>query len=131
MLRNQLFDTFCGGLEQQGLLLLKIESMLIGYSSSFAFGSNYATFFTKEVKRQLFQIIFNEHLLEFLGKRVDSILANQSASLGVVGSLGSLGLHQPTSASKASTRTSQPSPQPSTSSGHPTLLQASRPRAPN
>lgn len=102
IVRNRLFDSFCRGLDEQGNLLLKIESMLIGYSSSFAFGSNYYTFFTKEVKRQLFQIIFNEHLLEFLGKRVDSILAHQNSSMGVVGSLGTVNLQANLNESKKS-----------------------------
>lgn len=76
--RNNLFKQFELGLDKQAEQLMQIESKLISYCSSFAFSTNYYSFFTERLKKELFQIIFNEHLLEFLSKRIELILSRQA-----------------------------------------------------
>jgi hypothetical protein len=75
--RDRLFKQFELGLDKQAEQLMLMESKLISYCSSFAFSSNYYTFFTEKLKKELFQIIFNEHLLDFLTKRIEMILSRQ------------------------------------------------------
>lgn len=88
--RNRLFEQFEFGLDQQAQNLMLMESKLIGYSASFAFSSNYYTFFTDKIKNEIFRLIFNEHLLTFLSKRIDLIMARQTPNLP--GKLTSLGM---------------------------------------
>lgn len=90
--RNELFETFSQNMDKQVEMLLNMESTLVSYRPTFAFGSNYYMFFTPEVKRQIFQIIFNENLIEFLSKRVDMILDHQNTTNGMVASIGKIGL---------------------------------------
>ncbi len=80
MVKNSLQQEFTLRLNLQVGRLLVFEPALINFNSQFAFSENLAVL-TQPVIDALFQLLFNEHLLEFLDKRMKSIFARQSGSL--------------------------------------------------
>ena len=76
--KKDLYKLFSDRLDTQIRLLYGMEYALINYNSSFAFSSN-LTYFSDHVRSELFTLLFNEHLLEFLSKRIDLMVSAQQA----------------------------------------------------
>lgn len=76
--KKDLFKLFSDKLDTQIRFLYGMEYALINYNSSFAFSSN-LTYFSDHVRSELFTLLFNEHLLEFLSKRIDLMVSAQQA----------------------------------------------------
>ena len=80
MVKNSLLQEFTSRVNLQVGRLLSYESVLVKFNSSFAFSENLAVL-TQPVIDCLFQLLFNEHLLDFLDKRLKTIFARQSGSV--------------------------------------------------
>ena len=66
------FERFSHKIDVQVGQLLRMEPILINYNSTFAFKSS-LEIFTGHVKKELFKLVFNEHLFKFLEKKIEAI----------------------------------------------------------
>jgi hypothetical protein len=71
--KNELYVMFQSQLQNEIINMYPKEHMFINFNSNFAF-SNSLNSFNLKIKKELFGILFNLQLFEFLSKRIDVIL---------------------------------------------------------